>query len=374
MHFAFTEEQEQLRAALRDLLDARCSSAAVRHAMATPEGFDRQLWSELAEMGVPAMAIPERYGGLGAGFLELAVVLEEAGRRLLPSPLIGTAILATEAIVAAGDPERAEELLPAIAEGHAVAAVARRRSAAWPVATKTSVGWVIDGDLGPVLDAAAADVVILGARTDVGRQLFTVDKTAAGTVREPLPTMDQTVRLARIRLEQAPGRPLGPVGAADPVLARVDHLAATALALLAVGGADACLTTSVAYARQREQFGRPIGSFQAIQHMCADMLLETESARSAAHFAAWCAAAAPDDLDWASALAKSYAGDAYRHAAGQQIQIHGGIGFTWEHDAHLHLKRAATIDALYGSPTEQRARLWDQIVGRLGLDGLEIPA
>ena len=165
--------------------------------------------------------------------------------------------------------------------------------------------------------------------------------------------------------------PWARTGLADAILARNQHLAATALALLAVGGAATCLSTSVEYAKTRVQFGRPIGSFQAIQHMCADMLLETESARSAAYYAAWCAAADPDALPTASSVAKSYAGEAYRRSAGQQIQLHGGIGFTWEHDAHLHLKRAASIEALYGSPTEHRAALWDVIVASLDQSGLE---
>ena len=186
--------------------------------------------------------------------------------------------------------------------------------------------------------------------------------------------MDQTLRLADFAAAGVRADPLGEADRTTAVLDLVDRLAAVSLALLAVGGASRCLQASVEYAKDRVQFGGPIGSFQAIQHMCADMLLEVESARSVAYYAAWCAAEQPDSLSAAAAMAKSYACETYRRAAGQQIQIHGGIGFTWEHDAHLHLKRAVSIEALYGSPAQHRAALWNVMIESMTDPGLELSA
>jgi alkylation response protein AidB-like acyl-CoA dehydrogenase len=373
MHFAFTDEQEELRSAVRGLIADRAPSEKVRAVMQTPEGFDRSLWRELTGMGVTGMAIPEEYGGSGYGFLELAVAIEEAGRALLPAPLLGTAVLAVAAIVAADDAGRAEALLPAIADGSVIAAVARRTAAL--TATRTDDGWVLTGTTGPVLDAAAADLLVVPARTGQGDvRLFTLTTDRSGLARTVVTTMDQTLRLADFHADGVAAEPLGSAAVTDEILDLVDRLAAAGLALLAVGGAERCLQVSVAYAKDRVQFGAPIGSFQAIQHKCADMLLEVESARSAAYYAAWCATGEPERLAVAASIAKSYACEAYRHAAGEQIQIHGGIGFTWEHDAHLHLKRAVSIEALYGSPAAHRASLWKVLVESAADPALELSA
>ncbi|MFC5950456.1 acyl-CoA dehydrogenase family protein [Pseudonocardia lutea] len=358
MRFAFTDEQEELRAALRDLLTDRAPSARVREIMQTPDGVDRELWRALAEMGIAGMLVPEEYDGLGFGFLELAVALEEAGRALLPAPLLSTAVLGVTAVLAAEDPARAAEILPGVAAGTITLTVARSAPAACTAVLRADGRWRLTGDLGTVLDGASADLVVVAATDPSGAtRLFTVSSDSGAR----LPTMDQTVRLAHLVLDDTPATPLGGAGVAEAVLARVEQLAAVGLALLAVGGAATCLDASVEYARTRVQFGRPIGSFQAIQHRCADMLLEVESARSAAYYASWCAVADPAALPVYASVAKSYATEAYRRAAGEQIQIHGGIGFTWEHDAHLHLKRAATLEALYGSPTEHRRLLWESL-------------
>ena len=372
MHFAFTDEQDELRSAVRGLIADRAPSEKVREVMQTPDGFDRSLWRELTEMGITGMAVPEEYGGAGYGFLELAVALEEAGRALLPAPLIGTDVLAVAAIVAAEDAERAAALLPGIADGSVIAAVARRTADL--TARAVAGGWELDGTTGPILDGTAANLLVVPAHTPEGTRLFTVDADRSGLTRRRLITMDQTLRLADFSATSVPAIPLGDAARSQAILDLVDRLAAASLALLAVGGAEQCLQVSVAYAKDRVQFGAPIGSFQAIQHKCADMLLEVESARSAAYYAAWCAAQNPGELSMAAAMAKSYACEVYRRAAGEQIQIHGGIGFTWEHDAHLHLKRAVSIEALYGSPAEHRSGLWDVMVATLTTPGLELSA
>ena len=369
MQFAFTEEQEQLRGFVRQFLEEKSPEAQVRAVMETEAGYDEAVWSQMAEqMGLQGLAIPEEYGGQGFGWVELGIVLEEMGRALLCAPFFSTAVLATSALLHAGDADAASEYLPAIASGELIATVAfTEENGAWDetgvtaTATKDGDAWKLDGAKHYVLDGHIAGLLIVAARTDAGVSLFAVDGDAAGLTRTQLPTMDQTRRQAKIELSAAPGRLIGTDGQGWATLSAMLERAAVGLAAEQVGGAELAMEMAVEYAKDRKQFGRPIGSFQAIKHKCADMLLEVESAKSAAYYAAWCAAQSNDELPAMASLAKSYCSEAFFRAASENIQIHGGIGFTWEHPAHLYFKRAKSSELLFGNPTYHRALLADQI-------------
>ena len=369
MQFAFTEEQEQLRGFVRQFLEEKSPEAQVRAVMETEAGYDEAVWSQMAEqMGLQGLAIPEEYGGQGFGWVELGIVLEEMGRALLCAPFFSTAVLATSALLHAGDADAASEYLPAIASGELIATVAfTEENGAWDetgvtaTATKDGDAWKLDGAKHYVLDGHIAGLLLVAARTDAGVSLFAVDGDAAGLTRTQLSTMDQTRRQAKIELSAAPGRLIGTDGQGWATLSAMLERAAVGLAAEQVGGAELAMEMAVEYAIDRKQFGRPIGSFQAIKHKCADMLLEVESAKSAAYYAAWCAAQSNDELPAMASLAKSYCSEAFFRAASENIQIHGGIGFTWEHPAHLYFKRAKSSELLFGNPTYHRALLADQI-------------
>jgi alkylation response protein AidB-like acyl-CoA dehydrogenase len=369
MNFAFSEEQEELRRSVRRFFEDRSPMTEVRRLMDTEEGFDRAVWQQMAtQLGLQSLIVPEAYGGAGFGFVELAVVLEEAGAALVGGPLFPTVALATTALLASGDEAAKSDLLPGIASGETIATVALTEdSGRWDVdavevsATEADGGWTLSGRKMFVLDGHVANLVLVAARTAAGVSLFAVEGDAPGLTRTSLATMDQTRKQARLELAGTPGRLIGEDGGAGPVLGRMLDLAAVALAAEQVGGAQRCLDMSVDYAKNRIQFGRPIGSFQAIKHKCADMLLEVESAKSAAYYAAWAAAEDSDELPVVASLAKSYCSEAYFHAAAENIQIHGGIGFTWEHDAHLYFKRAKSSELLFGDPAYHRELLAQRI-------------
>lgn len=379
MRFALTEEQTALRKQARRFLSKASGSEQVRAAMASDLGYDPKVWKRVsAELGWPAILIPEAYGGFGFTFSELVPVFEEAGRALFCGPLLGSCVLGAGAFLVAGDEAQKHAYLPAIAAGESLAALAvaepaGRWDAEGVVATAVADGgdYVLSGLKRFVLDGHIADVVVVAARAPDsegphGISLFAVPGDAPGLSRKRLATMDQTRCLADVRLDgvRVPAEArLGDEGEAWPLIEAVLDLGAVALALEQVGGADRCLEEAVEYAMVREQFGRPIGSFQAVKHICADMLLQVESARSAAWYAAWAAANAPGELHLAAPLAKGYASDAFFHCAGESIQVHGGIGFTWEHDAHLYFKRARSSQSLLGDATVQR----ELIAQRLGL-------
>jgi alkylation response protein AidB-like acyl-CoA dehydrogenase len=300
--------------------------------------------------------------------VELIVVLEEMGRSLLCAPYFATIALAANAILASRDDAAKKELLPGIATGDTIATLAfTEDNGRWDeggittTATRAGDGWTLDGHKMFVLDGHVANLLVVAARTPAGLSLFAVEGDAPGLTRTPLATMDQTRKQARLELAGTPGRLIGADGGASAGLSRTLDLAAVALAAEQVGGAQRCLDMSVEYAKERVQFGRPIGSFQAIKHKCADMLLEVESAKSAAYYAGWAAAESSDELPVVASLAKAYCSDAYFHAAAENIQIHGGIGFTWEHDAHLYFKRAKSSELLLGDPTYHRELLAQRI-------------
>jgi alkylation response protein AidB-like acyl-CoA dehydrogenase len=369
VNFAFSEEQEELRRSVRRFLDDKSPIPEVRRLMETTEGYDPAVWDQMAtQLGLQGIAIPEEYGGSGFTYVELIVVLEEMGRSLLCAPYFATIALAANAILTSGDDAAKKELLPGIAGGETIATLAfTEDNGRWDeggitaTASRAGDGWTLEGHKMFVLDGHVASLLVVAARTPAGLSLFAVEGDAAGLTRTPLATMDQTRKQARIELSGTPGRLIGTDGGASAGLSRTLDLAAVALAAEQVGGAQRCLDMSVEYAKQRVQFGRPIGSFQAIKHKCADMLLEVESAKSAAYYAGWAAAEASDELPVVASLAKAYCSDAYFHAAAENIQIHGGIGFTGEHDAHLYFKRAKSSELLLGDPTYHRELLAQRI-------------
>ncbi len=369
MNFAFSEEQEELRRSVRRFLEDKSPVTEVRRLMETTEGFDRAVWEQMAnQLGLQALAIPEEYGGVGFGYVELTVVFEEMGAALLGAPYFSTIALAANALLSSGDEAAKKDLLPGIASGETIATLALTEdSGRWDIdgitlaAIRKGDEWKLDGHKMFVVDGNNADLVLAAGRTDKGVSLFAVEGDAAGMKAIPLATMDQTRKQARIEFASTPARLVGEEGAAAPVLSRTLDLAAVALAAEQVGGAQRCLDMSVEYAKTRIQFGRPIGSFQAIKHKCADMLLEVESAKSAAYYAGWAAAEDSEELPVVASLAKSYCSEAYFHAAAENIQIHGGIGFTWEHDAHLYFKRAKSSELMLGDPSYHRELLAQRI-------------
>jgi alkylation response protein AidB-like acyl-CoA dehydrogenase len=369
VNFAFSEEQEELRKSVRRFLEDKSPSAEVRRLMETTEGYDPAVWSQMAQqLGLQGLIIPEEYGGSGYTYVELIVVLEEMGRALLCAPYYASIALAVNTLLASGDDNAKKEFLPGLASGETIATVALAEdSGRWDeagitlTATRAGDGWTLDGHKSFVLDGHTANLLIVPGRTDAGISLFAVDGSASGLTRTPLSTMDQTRKQARLEFAGTPGRLIGEDGGGWTTLSRVLDLGAVALAAEQVGGAQKCLDMSVEYAKVRVQFGRPIGSFQAIKHKCADMLLEVESAKSAAYYAGWAAAEDSEELPTVACLAKAYCSDAYFHAAAENIQIHGGIGFTWEHDAHLYFKRAKSSELYLGDPTYHRELLAQRI-------------
>ena len=371
MNFAFTEEQEELRKTVRAFLDAKSAETDVRALMETTDGYDAAVWSQMGEqMGLQGLAIPEQYGGSGYSFVELGIVLEEMGRSLLCAPYYSTVVLAANTLLLSGDEAAKKAYLPGIAAGTTIATLAYTEpSGKWDesgiTATASGSGsdFKITGTKSFVLDGHTAGLIIVAAKTGKGTSLFAVEGNAAGLTRTALSTMDQTRKQAKLELKDTPGKLIGTEGQGWSVLHKVLDLAAVGLAAEQVGGAQKVLDMAVEYAKVRVQFGRPIGSFQAIKHKCADMLLEVESAKSAAYYGMWCAAEMNEDLPSVASLAKAYCSEASFHATAENIQIHGGIGFTWEHPAHLYFKRAKSSELLFGDPTYHR----EQLAQRIGI-------
>ena len=373
MHFAFTQEQEQLRDAVRGFLSAHSSSEAVRRAMQAERGFDPDVWKRIgSELGWPAILVPEEYGGLGLGWVEVVALFELTGEALLCAPLFSTICLGANALLLAGSAEQKAEWLPGIAEGRAIVTLAWAESARDPgpeqiraTARRDGESFVLSGRKRTVVDGADADAIVVATRTlgttgAAGIELFLVPGDAPGLVRRAVPTLDPTRRIAEIelhdvRLPATSRMARDSDGAA--ALAKILDRAAIGLAAEQVGGAQRCLDLSVEYAKGRVQFGRPIGSFQAIKHKCANMLVKVESARSASYYAACVAAEDGAELMAAASLAKAYCSEAYFRCAAECLQIHGGVGFTWEYDVHLYLKRAKASETFLGSPPWHRERI-----------------
>jgi alkylation response protein AidB-like acyl-CoA dehydrogenase len=353
-------------------MEAKSPSSEVRRLMETTEGYDEAVWKQMAqELGLQSLHIPEAHGGQGFTFVELGIVLEEMGRVLLCAPYFSTVVLAADAIMNAGTDAQQGELLPGIASGETIAALAfTEPNGRWDAsgitmeASGSGDSYQLSGTKMFVIDGHTANTIITVARLTSGEDgisFFAVDGDASGLTRTPLATMDQTRKQARLDFSDVAARPLGDPGAGWAALSKTLDQAAVGLSNEMVGGAQKVLEMAVDYAKVRVQFGRPIGSFQAIKHKCADMLLEVESAKSAAYYAAWAAAEDNEELPVVASLAKAYCSDAYFHAAAENIQIHGGIGFTWEHDAHLYFKRAKSSEILLGDATYHRELLAQRI-------------
>jgi alkylation response protein AidB-like acyl-CoA dehydrogenase len=366
--FAPTDEQEELRRAVRAFFERRSSEADVRRVMATPQGYDADVWRQMADdLGLHGLAIPEDYGGSGFSVAELGVVAEEAGRALLPGPFFGSVVLAGSVLQCCDDTGAKSRYLPGIASGRTIATLALTEcSGRWDVAgiettaRRTASGWVLNGSKTFVLDGHIADLVLVVAQTDTGVSLFAVDGTE-GLTRRMLSSLDPTRRQARIDFAETPAELIGAEGRAWPALSQALDITAACLALEQVGGARRCLELAVDYAKTRRQFGKPIGSFQAIRHKCADLMLEIECAKGAAQYAVQTAVVLADELPAAASLAKAYCSDAYARAAAANIQIHGGIGFTWEHPAHMYFKRAKSSGQLLGDADHHRRLLADRV-------------
>jgi alkylation response protein AidB-like acyl-CoA dehydrogenase len=361
MTFAFTDEQNELRSTAARFLEEKSSSEKVRELMETDNGFEEAMWKQIADLGWLGMAIPEEYGGVGFGAVETMVLMEEMGKRLFCAPFFSAITLGSNAILNAGTEDQKKELLPGISEGTTRAALAFvEPNGKWELegieleATESGGNWTLNGSKSYVVDGHTANLLIVAAKTGADVSLFTVDPDAEGVTRTALQTLDMTRKQAKIDFNNTPAKLLGEKGKGADALTRTLDQAAALLSAEMVGGAQACLDASTTYAKERYQFGRPIGSFQAIKHKCANMLMEVEMSRSAAYYASWAAAEDPEELSLAASLAKAYCSDAFFHAAAENIQIHGGIGFTWEHDAHLYFRRAKSSEIYLGDATYHR--------------------
>jgi alkylation response protein AidB-like acyl-CoA dehydrogenase len=361
------EDREELRRTVRAFLAEHASEAALRAWMADVAGHDREVWRRLAgELGLTGLALPEEYGGAG-GLLDLGAVCAELGRVLYSGPYFST-VLAGQALAASGDAAACAAYLPGIAAGETVATVALAEpDGRWRkdrYATTGHVGsggsWSLTGAKTFVTDGMAAELILVAAQVadgpDAGTQLFAVDAAAPGLARRPLATLDLTRRQARLDFDGTPAVRVATADGAE-LVARVLDMGAILLAVEQAAGARWLLDTTAEYARSRVQFGRPIGSFQAVKHKLADLLVETESAHSAAHHALGAWGEGDAELPLVAALAKAYCSEAYVHAAQEAVQLHGGIGFTWEHPAHLYLKRARSTHELFDPPTAHRTRM-----------------
>jgi alkylation response protein AidB-like acyl-CoA dehydrogenase len=373
MSAASAEDRALFRDSARGFLADNATSADVRRWMATDLGYDREIWQRVAgELGWPAVPMDEDHGGLGLGLRETALLMEEMGAALFCSPFFATVCLAAPAIRLGGSDAQKGEYLPAIAAGELTAALAlteetgRIDAAAIQAEAKADgESYILNGAKRFVVDGLSADLLIVAARTpgssgEAGVSLFAVPGDTDGVARQSLPTLDQTRRQADIRLADVRVSRDALIGEADngwPLIAQTLDLGITALAAEQAGGARKVLALTVDYIQERVQFGRQIGSFQAIKHRCADMMVKVESALAAANCAAEAADTGDADFPMLAAMAKAYCSDAYFACAGESIQLHGGVGFTWEYDPHLYFKRARASAAMLGSANYHRERI-----------------
>jgi len=376
MNFSLNDEQMALKQSAQRFLRDRANSAVVRSSMKTESGFDAGVWSAITqELGWTAVSIPETYGGFGLSFVELVVLMEEMGQALLCSPFFSSICLSANTLLTAGTEEQKNRFLPAIAEGRQTAALAylEQNGGENPLAVQTTAEldgdhYVLSGEKAFVIDGHTADWLIVSAQTSgsTGISLFVIPANAAGLKRTRTPTMDETRKQATLQLKSVRVPVTDRLGSDDdatPALLRTLDLASVALAAEQMGGAQRCLDMAVSYAKERVQFGRTIGSFQAIKHKCADMMLLVESARSACYYGGWVASNKPELLHQTASMVRAYCSDAFFTCASESLQIHGGIGFTWEHDVHLYFKRAQGMTSILGSAATHRERIASMLFG-----------
>ncbi|WP_127781893.1 acyl-CoA dehydrogenase family protein [Rhodococcus sp. X156] len=350
-----TEEQAGLRASVRDLLSKHSDSAAVRTAIQAEQRHDTALWERLCQqVGVAALAVPEAYDGVGATFMECHVVQEELGRRLAPTPMLGSAVLAVQALLLSGDDAACARLLPGIASGESTVAVCWASAAGWDTPGVAVRDGVLHGSAHYVLDGEHADVLLVLATDGAAVSLHEVAADADGVRRTARPSMDPTRGLSTVDFDGVAATRLS---APEDLAEKLRTVAVVAVSAEQVGGAQAVLDLTVAYTKDRRQFGRQIGSFQALKHRMADMYVLVESARSISYAAADAVSRGTADAAELAATAKVYCSEAFSTVAGEAIQLHGGIGITWEHDAQLYFKRAHGTAQLFGQPSEHLLRL-----------------
>jgi alkylation response protein AidB-like acyl-CoA dehydrogenase len=362
MQFGLGESQEFLKDSARKFFAGECSSSEMRRLMETDTAFDATLWSKLVDQGYTGIIFPEEYGGVGLGKVELMLLMEEAGRALLPGPFFSTVVLAGSVIDAVATPDLKKKYLAPICEGQARATAAiLEASASWDLrdAQLTASNNKLTGEKLFVSDAAVADFILVVAKNGV----FVVDAKAPGLKISPMSSMDLTRKLYVVQFKDTPAEPLGPT----TNLPRAFDIATAALAAELVGGMQRTLDITVEYAKTRKQFGKPIGMFQAVQHQCADMYLETESARSAIYYAGYALEENTPDAATAVSIAKMYASDAGRTVGNRGIQVHGGMGFTWENDLHLYYRRAKASENAFGDATFHRERIAASVIDAPGL-------
>ena len=370
MNFGFSEDQELLRDTARKFLDSECPTTFVRKMMADETAHSTELWKKIAQLGWLGIIVPEEYGGSGGNFLDLVVILEEMGKSLLPGPFFATVLLGSTAVLAGGSAAQKAALLPTVAAGNllltlAVAEPSGRYDAAGITLAATSKGsdFVLSGEKLFVQDAHVADQLVVAARTGQGSSpqdgitLFLVDAKAPGVRISQLKTVDMTRRQCHVTFQDvavAGSQVLGEVGKGWPIVRRVLDQAMAGLCAEVVGTAQKALDIAVAYAKERVQFGKPIGSFQAVKHKCVDMMVQVENARSLTYYAAWTVDENVPEVGQAVPMAKAYCSDMAKTVTSEAIQVHGGIGFTWEHDMHLFYRRGLAAEAAFGSAPVHR--------------------
>jgi alkylation response protein AidB-like acyl-CoA dehydrogenase len=369
MYFDLNDEQQAIRSTAHDFLASRFKSERIRELAASEDGFDASGWAEMAELGWPGLALPEEWGGQGLGTVELAVLFEEMGYALAPSPLLSNTIAGLALSYCGSDDQRERYLRPlAAGERRGTPALWDAGSSATPggvrmQAAEDGDGVVLDGEKVLVLDAASADFFLV-ASADGRRHI--VESDADGVTITPETSIDLTRRLSSVRFDRVRVAAGESLPGSEPEYFDVFHRLCVALAAESTGVAQRTLEMAVAYAKDRQQFGRPIGAYQAVSHRCAQMLLETENSRSAVYGAAWAADAEPESLHLAASMAKAYASDAGWRVPNASIQVHGGIGFTWEHDLHFFLKRGRANAAMFGDAKWHRERVADAVISRAG--------
>ena len=365
MNFGLTEEQQLLKNSARQFFSAECPSAEVRRLMETSTAHDTALWQKMAEQGWTGLPFPEEYGGMGLGLVDLAAACEEMGQALVPGAFLATVPLAGTAIFAGGSDLHKKEYLAPICNGQAQASLALLEAeASWDPA-HVSMGLkngVLNGQKFFVPDADVASFIVCAVRQGADLALAVVDRHAAGVTLEPQPAMDTTRKLYVVNFCEVAADVLATGDAARAALDRALDVATVALTAEMTGGMQRALDLTVAYAKTRKQFGKPIGQFQAVQHMCADMLIMLEGARSATYYAAWALQENTADARVAVSVAKAYTSDAYREAGNRAIQVHGGMGFTWENDVHLYYRRAKASEIAFGDTAYHRERMAKSLI------------
>lgn len=371
---SFSAEQDELRSMVRKFLASRSSEHDVRRLMATEAGYDEHAWKTLASLGITGLLIPQRYGGVGASVVDMQIVCEEMGAALMCAPFLASSVLATAALLASGDELAMQRYLPDLAQGSIIASLAiAEDDGSWSTAhtdtralrhsTHADSSYLLAGTKSFVLDGLSADLLLVVAASEHGPSLFAVQRDAHGLSISATATMDATRKLSQIVLADTPAKLVGEEGAGRQYLSAAMDVAVAALAAEQAGGTRRVLEMAVEYALLRQQFGRPIGSFQAIKHKCADMALQAECSVSAAYAVGWALDADTTEAPMLASLAKAFCSDAFYRCAADNIQIHGGIGFTWEHPAHLYFKRATSSALLFGASAEYR----EQLLNRAGL-------